>query len=101
MPAPKKGIVDYVAKKVAKKAAAKANTRALKAANKDVAVKYKKGLNPENYSGRNESKPRQVAKKKTRANNPNAKMTRPSSYKDAIVAERIRNFSNRKTKRGN
>lgn len=78
------------------RSAAKANTRALKAANKDVAIKYKNGKNPDNFSGRNESKPKQVAKNKTRANNPNAKMTRPSSYKDSMAAERIRNFPNRK-----
>ena len=63
--------------------AARANTRALKAANKDVAIKYKKGYNESNYSGRNESKPKQVAKNKSRANNPKAPMTSPSSYKEA------------------
>jgi hypothetical protein len=62
---------------------ANANKRALKAANKDVAIKYKKGLNESNYSGRNESTPKQVAKNKTRANNPKAPMTSPSSYKEA------------------
>ncbi len=81
------------AKKVAKKTvtkaatkAAKANARALKAANKDVAIKYKKGYNENNYSGRNESKPKQVAKNKTRVNNPKASMTQPSSFKDAKSA---------------
>ena len=60
---------------------ARANTRALKAANKDVGIKYKKGYNESNYSGRNESKPKQVAKTKMRGNNPDAPMTSPSSYK--------------------
>jgi hypothetical protein len=76
-----------VVKKVVKSATAKpevkANARALKAANKDVAIKYKKGFNEKNYSGRNESKPKQVAKNKTRANNPKASMTSSSSYKEA------------------
>ena len=63
--------------------AARANARALKAANKDVAIKYKKGSNESNYSGRNESTPKQVAKNKTRTNNPKASMTQPSSYKEA------------------
>lgn len=72
------------ASKVAKVAkAANANTRALKAANKDVAIKYKKGFNESNYSGRNESMPKQVAKNKTRVNNPKASMTQPSSFKEA------------------
>jgi hypothetical protein len=66
--------------------AARANTRALKAANKDVAIKYKKGYNESNYSGRNESKPKQVAKNKSRANNPKAPMTSPSSYKESKSA---------------
>lgn len=67
--------------------AARANTRALKAANKDVAIKYKKGYNESNYSGRNESKPKQVAKSKVRRiENPNAPMTQPSSYKEAKSA---------------
>lgn len=66
--------------------AARANTRALKAANKDVAIKYKKGYNESNYSGRNESMPKQVAKNKSRANNPKAPMTSPSSYKEAKSA---------------
>ena len=67
--------------------AARANTRALKAANKDVAIKYKKGYNESNYSGRNESKPKQVAKSKVRRiSNPNAPMTQPSSYKEAKSA---------------
>ncbi len=64
--------------------AARANARGLKAANKDVAIKYKKGYNESNYSGRNESKPKQVAKSKVRrVGNPNAPMTQPSSYKEA------------------
>jgi hypothetical protein len=64
--------------------AARANTRALKAANKDVAIKYKKGYNESNYSGRNESMPKQVAKSKVRRlGNPDAPMTQPSSYKQA------------------
>ena len=63
--------------------ATKGNARALKAANKDVAIKYKKGTNEKNYSGRNESKPKQVAKNKTRVNNPKASMTQPSSFKEA------------------
>jgi hypothetical protein len=76
--------VAQAASKVAKVAkAANANKRALKAANKDVAIKYKKGFNESNYSGRNESMPKQVAKNKTRANNPKAPMTSPSSYKEA------------------
>jgi hypothetical protein len=66
--------------------AARANTRALKAANKDVAIKYKKGYNESNYSGRNESMPKQVAKNKSRVNNPKAPMTQPSSYKEAKSA---------------
>ena len=75
-------------KKVIKSATAKpevkANARALKAANKDVAIKYKKGYNEKNYSGRNESKPKQVARSKVRrVGNPNAPMTQPSSYKEA------------------
>ena len=64
----------------------RAIARALKAANKDVGIKYKKGYNKDNYSGRNETKPKQVAKEKTRVNNPNAKLTQPSSYKDAKSA---------------
>jgi hypothetical protein len=76
--------VAQAASKVAKVAkAANANKRGLKAANKDVAIKYKKGFNESNYSGRNESRPKQVAKNKTRANNPKAPMTSPSSYKEA------------------
>ena len=67
----------------AAKSGAKANARALKAANKNVAIKYKKGTNESNYSGRNESKPKQVAKNKTRVNNPKASMTQPSSFKEA------------------
>jgi hypothetical protein len=64
--------------------AARANTRALKAANKDVGIKYKKGYNESNYSGRNESKPKQVAKSKVRStSNIKAPMTSPSSYKGA------------------
>ena len=64
--------------------AARANTRALKAANKNVGIKYKKGYNESNYSGRNESKPKQVAKSTTRGSgNINAPMTQPSSYKEA------------------
>ena len=64
--------------------AARANTRALKAANKDVGIKYKKGYNESNYSGRNESKPKQVAKSKVRStSNIKAPMTSPSSYKSA------------------
>ena len=67
--------------------AARANTRALKAANKNVGIKYKKGYNESNYSGRNESKPKQVAKSKTRGSgNINAPMTQPSSYKEAKSA---------------
>ena len=67
--------------------AARANTRALKAANKDVAIKYKKGYNESNYSGRNESMPKQVAKSKVRSTkNINAPMTSPSSYKGAKSA---------------
>jgi hypothetical protein len=63
---------------------ARANKRAVKAANKNVAIKYKKGLNESNYSGRNESTAKQVAKNKVRGNgNPNAPMTQPSSYKEA------------------
>jgi hypothetical protein len=66
------------------KAEAKANARALKAANKDVGIKYKKGYNESNYSGRNESKPKQVAKSKVRStSNSKAPMTSPSSYKEA------------------
>jgi predicted DNA-binding WGR domain protein len=76
-----------VAGKQAVKSEAKANARALKAANKDVAIKYKKGYNESNYSGRNESKPKQVAKSKVRRiGNPNAPMTQPSSYKEAKSA---------------
>jgi predicted DNA-binding WGR domain protein len=64
--------------------AKRANTRALKAANKNVAIKYKKGYNENNYSGRNESKPKQVAKSKVRStSNIKAPMTQPSSYKEA------------------
>jgi len=64
--------------------AAKGNTRALKAANKNVGIKYKKGYNESNYSGRNESKPKQVAKSKVRStSNPKAPMTQPSSFKEA------------------
>ena len=67
--------------------AARANTRALRAANKDVAIKYKKGYNESNYSGRNESMPKQVAKSKVRrVGNPDAPMTQPSSYKEAKSA---------------
>lgn len=67
--------------------AARANARGLKAANKDVAIKYKKGYNESNYSGRNESKPKQVAKSKVRrVGNPDAPMTQPSSYKEAKSA---------------
>ena len=67
--------------------AARANTRALKAANKDVAIKYKKGYNESNYSGRNESMPKQVAKSKVRStSNIKAPMTSPSSYKQAKSA---------------
>lgn len=74
-------------KKVATKKAAAANARGLKAANKDVAIKYKKGYNESNYSGRNESKPKQVAKSKVRrVGNPDAPMTQPSSYKEAKSA---------------
>jgi hypothetical protein len=63
---------------------ARANKRAVKSANKNVAIKYKKGFNESNYSGRNESIPKQVAKSKVRGNgNPNAPMTQPSSYKEA------------------
>lgn len=66
------------------KAEAKANARGLKAANKNVAIKYKKGYNESNYSGRNESKPKQVAKNKVRStSNIKAPMTQPSSYKQA------------------
>jgi hypothetical protein len=77
--------VAQAASKVAKVAkAANANKRALKAANKDVAIKYKKGFNESNYSGRNESTPKQVAKSKVRRlGNPDAPMTQPSSYKEA------------------
>ena len=85
----KKVAGNAVKKAVTKKAVAKtakANARALKAANKDVAIKYKKGYNESNYSGRNESKPKQVAKNKTRVNNPKASMTQPSSFKDAKSA---------------
>ena len=67
--------------------AARANTRALKAANKNVGIKYKKGYNESNYSGRNESKPKQVAKSKVRStSNIKAPMTQPSSYKEAKSA---------------
>jgi hypothetical protein len=76
-------VVAKVAGKAAVKSVAKANARGLKAANKDVAIKYKKGTNEKNYSGRNESKPKQVAKNKTRVNNPKASMTQPSSFKEA------------------
>ena len=82
-----------MAVKVATKAgsAARANTRALKAANKDVAIKYTKGLNPKNYSGRNESMPKQVAKNKRRsAKNPNAPMTSPSSYKSVKIQSQFK-----------
>jgi predicted DNA-binding WGR domain protein len=76
-----------VAGKQAVKSEVKANARALKAANKDVAIKYKKGYNESNYSGRNESMPKQVAKSKVRRiGNPNAPMTQPSSYKEAKSA---------------
>jgi hypothetical protein len=78
--------VAATAAKAATKAssAARANARGLKAANKDVAIKYKKGYNESNYSGRNESKPKQVAKSKVRrAGNSDAPMTQPSSYKEA------------------
>ena len=82
-----KKVATEAAKKAASKAAtkaAKANARGLKAANKDVAIKYKKGNNKSNYSGRNESKPKQVAKSKVRStSNPKAPMTSPSSYKEA------------------
>lgn len=62
----------------------RAVARGLKAANKDVGIKYKKGYNKDNYSGRNETKPKQVAKSKVRrAGNPDAPMTQPSSYKEA------------------
>jgi predicted DNA-binding WGR domain protein len=73
-----------VAGKQAVKSEVKANARALKAANKDVGIKYKKGYNESNYSGRNESKPKQVAKSKVRStSNIKAPMTSPSSYKAA------------------
>jgi hypothetical protein len=79
-----------LAKDVAKKSAAKANARGLKAANKDVAIKYKKGLNNKNFSGRNETKPKQVSKDKVRRpGNQDAPMTRPSSYKQASVKSRF------------
>ena len=78
--------VQKVVKAATAKPEVKANARALKAANKDVAIKYKKGLNEKNYSGRNESMPKQVAKNKTRANNPKAPMTSPSSFKEAKSA---------------
>jgi hypothetical protein len=66
---------------------ARANKRAVKSANKNVAIKYKKGFNESNYSGRNESIPKQVAKSKVRGNgNPKAPMTQPSSYKEAKSA---------------
>ena len=62
----------------------RAIARGLKAANKDVGIKYKKGYNKDNYSGRNESMPKQVAKSKVRrAGNPDAPMTQPSSYKES------------------
>jgi hypothetical protein len=82
-----RGVVKVAAKvagKQAVKSEAKANARALKAANKDVGIKYKKGYNENNYSGRNESKPKQVAKSKVRStSNIKAPMTSPSSYKAA------------------
>lgn len=85
-----RGVAKVAAKVAGKKAVkseAKANARALKAANKNVAIKYKKGFNESNYSGRNESMPKQVAKSKVRGNgNPNAPMTSPSSYKEARSA---------------
>ena len=85
-----RGVAKVAAKVAGKKAVkseAKANARALKAANKNVAIKYKKGFNESNYSGRNESMPKQVAKSKVRGNgNPNAPMTQPSSYKEAKSA---------------
>jgi hypothetical protein len=89
MPAPKKSVAGKIAKAIAKKVIkgdtpAKANARGLKAANKDVGIKYKKGYNKDNYSGRNESMPKQVAKSKVRrAGNPDAPMTQPSSYKES------------------
>ena len=71
-------------KKVATKKAAAANTRALKAANKSVGVKYKKGLNENNWSGRNESKPKQVSPSKVRGiGKKDAPYTSPSSYKES------------------
>jgi hypothetical protein len=77
-------IISKAAAKLAGTKAAKANARALKAANKDVGIKYKKGYNESNYSGRNESKPKQVAKSKVRStSNSKAPMTSPSSYKEA------------------
>lgn len=82
-------LVKNSVKKAVKKEA-KANARGLKAANKNVAVKYKKGLNSKNFSGRNETKPKQVSKDKVRRpGNQNAPMTSPSSYKRASVNSRF------------
>jgi hypothetical protein len=89
LPAGRAVKVAATAVKAASKAssAARANARGLKAANKDVAIKYKKGYNESNYSGRNESMPKQVAKSKVRRiGNPDAPMTSPSSYKEAKSA---------------
>ena len=72
--------------KVASKtsSAARANARGLKAANKSVGIKYKKGLNESNYSGRNESKPKQVSPSKVRGiGKADAPYTSPSSYKES------------------
>jgi hypothetical protein len=73
-----------VVKKAATKKAAAANARGLKAANKSVGVKYKKGLNENNWSGRNESKPKQVSPSKVRGiGKKDAPYTSPSSYKES------------------
>jgi hypothetical protein len=64
--------------------AARANARGLKAANKSVGVKYKKGLNESNWSGRNETKPKQVSSSKVRGiGKKDAPYTSPSSYKES------------------
>jgi hypothetical protein len=64
--------------------AARANARGLKAANKSVGIKYKKGLNESNYSGRNESRPKQVSPSKVRGiGKKDAPYTSPSSYKES------------------
>jgi hypothetical protein len=86
LPAGRAVKVAATAVKAASKAssAARANARGLKAANKDVGIKYKKGLNESNYSGRNESKPKQVSPSKVRGiGKADAPYTSPSSYKES------------------